>query len=135
MADRKTERNESDFVLGQLAQKLLKDVSRLIRNESQLLKTEFKEDILNLVKGSALLAIGLGSGFLAVSVLTVTLITLLDKRFKNLTWSTFVTATMYLALCLALVSVGKSKASQTVPLLEESRRELQKDQEALERAL
>jgi len=135
MADNRTGRAESGFDLGELIQKLFQDLSRLVRNEAQLLKVELEEDVSKLLRGSLLLAVGLGFGFFAFGVLTVTLIVLLNWGFENLFWSTLVVGMAYLLICLILVSIGKSKARQATPVLDESLRELQRSQEAIGKEL
>jgi uncharacterized membrane protein YqjE len=122
---------ESSTDLGRLFQKLFHDFSRLIQSEVQLLKVELEEDLSELIKGSLLLVIGLLVGIFAFGILTVTILLLLDVILNSLIWSSLTTGLAYLILCVILISIGKSRAQQALPILEESIEELQKDKDII----
>lgn len=131
MSDRKITKMESSTDLGRLFQKLFHDFSRLIQSEVQLLKVELEEDLSELIKGSLLLVIGLLVGIFAFGILTVTILLLLDVILNSLIWSSLTTGLAYLILCVILISIGKSRAQQALPILEESIEELQKDKDII----
>lgn len=135
MAENKISRAESGFDLGQLIQKLFQDLSRLMQNEVKLLKIELEEDLSKLMKGSILLIIGVVFGFFAFGALTVTLIALLIKALRSLIWSSLIVGIAYLMVGYILVSIGKTKAQQATPMLDESIKELQRDKDVLGKEL
>lgn len=135
MAENKISRAESGFDLGQLIQKLFQDLSRLMQNEVKLLKIELEEDLSKLMKGSILLIIGVVFGFFAFGALTVTLIALLIKALHSLIWSSLIVGIAYLVVGYILVSIGKTKAQQATPMLDESIKELQRDKDVLGKEL
>jgi uncharacterized membrane protein YqjE len=135
MAENKISKAESGFDLGQLIQKLFQDLSRLMQNEVQLLKIELEEDLSKLMRGSILLIIGVVFGFFAFGVLTVTLIALLMKVLHSLIWSSLIVGIVYLMVGYILIEIGKTKARQATPVLNESITELQKDKDVLGKEL
>ncbi|HWP45811.1 MAG TPA: phage holin family protein [Candidatus Limnocylindrales bacterium] len=135
MAENKISRAESGFDLGQLIQKLFQDLSRLMQNEVQLLKIELEEDVSKLMRGSILLIIGAVFGFFAFGVLTVTLIALLMKVLHSLIWSSLIVGMVYLIIGYILIEIGKTKARQATPVLNESIKELQKDKDVIGKEL
>lgn len=135
MIDNKSKSIGYNLDLGQLFQKLSQNISRLVQHEVQLLKIELEEDISNLIKGSIFLIIGAIFGLFALGVLTVAVILLVDQHLENLLGSSLVVGSIYLVLSFILIMVGKSKAQQAVPLLDESLREAQKNKELIEKNL
>lgn len=135
MVENKMSRAESGFDLGQLIQKLFQDLSRLMQNEVQLLKIELEEDLSKLMRGSIILIIGIVFGFFAFGALTVTLIALLTKALHSLIWSSLIVGIVYLIVGYILIEIGKTKARQATPVLNESIQELQKDKDVIGKEL
>ncbi len=135
MVENKMSKAESGFDLGQLIQKLFQDLSRLMQNEVQLLKIELEEDLSKLMRGSIILIIGIVFGFFAFGALTVTLIALLTKALHSLIWSSLIVGIVYLIVGYILIEIGKTKARQATPVLNESIQELQKDKDVIGKEL
>jgi len=127
MADKDADRLESgpdthSKHLGGLLKGLMGDLSSLIRLEIALAKAEMKEKALSVAVASALLGAAAFFGFLAVGVMTATIIIAISLALP--TWlAALIVMGAYLLLAIVLAAVGVRRLSKRAKQAPEQKNE------------
>ena len=124
---------EPDATIGDLIRRLTDDSKRLVRNEVRLAKLEMGENLRAGARGVMWLALAFGIGVIALTALTIALTAGIGRIAGNLWVGALVTGLLEVALGAWLIMRGIKAYGTPSYTLGESREELRKTKEWLER--
>ena len=127
-------RVEPDATIGDLIRRLTDDSKRLVRNEIRLAKLEMGENLRAGARGVMWLALAFGIGVIALTALTIALAAGIGRIADGHVWvGAVVTGLVELGLGAWLIKRGLTAYATASYTLGESREELRKTKEWLER--
>ena len=125
---------EPDATIGDLIGRLTDDSKRLARDEVRLAKLEMGENLRAGGRGVMWLALAFGIGVIALVALTIALTAAIGRAAEHMWVGALVTGLVELGLGAWLISRGLKAFGTPSYTLGESREELRKTKEWLERA-
>lgn len=125
-ATRATGGTSDDRSLGAIVSDITNDLSRLLRQEMELAKTELKQEVSRAGKGAGMLG-GAGlAGWMVLLFLSLAFMFLLDSWMAT-GWAALITAAVWGVVAAVLAVTGKKAIQEANPQLPQTQQSLKED--------